>query len=488
MRKIDRGGPRWAGSLVLAALVALALALSVFGGHAAGAPGDSDGSFSKDGVAGVSVSYFPPPLTGYNDLALQPDGKIVVVGTTGENSEAYSPEAVAARFNADGSLDASFGKKGTKLIEFPAPDDTVGAVSVAVAPDGRILIATAGENVDLARLNPDGSLDSTFSGDGEAQIPLPGFARLSIADLALSGDGRMVVGGTATAAAEGAKRDFLVARFAPDGTPDPSFSGDGFATSDLGGEDFVIEIALGPDGSVVAGGGTGAAFTTAASSVAVARYTPAGSLDPSFSGDGVATSDAGDYVTGVAIDGSGRVALSAAQLKRPIFTAARFTPAGELDPSFGSGGVAKLSFGDPSTANDLAVAADGSLTVVGFVNRSVPGLLEEDFAVGRLDAAGHPDPSFAQGGRRTTDLRCNGSEEARTVAIDAQGRIVAGGQCEFPVIPQAGLTSSALTVARYEVAPGPADEDADGIVDSKDRCPGAFERGGKGKTRGCPEV
>lgn len=464
------------------------LAMPLLGGRVLAAPGDSDGSFSKDGAATVDFDFFPPPLTGYEDLALQPDGKIVVVGTSGENSEAYEPEVVAARFNADGTLDTSFGKKGRVLVEFPAPDDAVGRVAVAVAADGRILIAADGQNIDLARLNPDGTLDPSFSGDGEVEVALPGALGQSVADLALSPDGRLTVGGTLTATGAGAGADFMLARFTADGTLDPSFSADGFVAADLGADDLISEVALQPDGSVVAAGRSGRATKPAESKLAVARYTAGGELDPSFSGDGFLVSDVANDATGVAVDGSGGIAVSASLERKPIFTVARFTPAGDPDPGFGSGGVTKLSFGDPSAANDLVAAADGSLVVVGTVDHSRRNWQEQDFAIARLDPAGKADRAFSGDGMRVDDLRCEGEEEALSVALDAQSRIVAAGGCDRPVIRQAGLSTSTLAVARFETAAGSADEDGDRVSDSDDRCPSAFGPSGKGKAKGCGGV
>jgi uncharacterized delta-60 repeat protein len=470
------------------------LGSAVLGGAASGAPGDSDPAFGTGGFAAIDISFDSPPLSGYDDLVTQPDGKIVVAGTTGENSEVYEPQAVVARFNADGTVDQGFGKKGRIEIQFPDPDFAVGAVALAAAPDGAIWVATSSENVDLARLTPAGALDPGFSGDGKAEVPLPGIAGSNVNDLALDAAGKLVLGGSATVTSGGLS-DFMALRFTPDGVLDPSFSGDGIAITDLGASDTVNEIAVPADGSVVLAGRTGPDSPFADSKVGLVRLTPAGVPDPAFDGDGMVSSDVAELASGVAVDAGGGIFASvfsgnasAIGTGKQEFEVARFTAAGQPDSAFGTGGIAKVPFSDPATANDVAIEADGSLVAAGTVSSGTRRWLEEDFAVAKLDSTGKPDPAFAGDGRRTDDLRCDGEEEARSVALDGEGRILLGGPCDHPVIRQADLSSSIIAVTRYEKASGPADEDADGVADAADRCPNAYGPKGKGKLAGCANI
>ena len=135
----------------------------------------------------------------------------------------------------------------------------------------------------LARYNPNGSLDTSFSGDGKQTTDFGGSA--GARDVALQGDGKIVAVGGAGGAASS---DFALARYNPNGSLDTSFSGDGTQTTDFGFGDLDSAggVALQGDGKIVAvgiasGGATGEDF-------ALARYDTNGSLDTGFSGDGIA--------------------------------------------------------------------------------------------------------------------------------------------------------------------------------------------------------
>ena len=202
-------------SLAGNSLVLSAVLLAV-GAPAQAAPGDLDPSFSGDGIV---LTGFGGEIDGGSAVALQADGKIVVAGTTlgYDESGDYQSDFALARIDADGSLDPSFSGDGKQITHFGT--DTVStARAVAIQPDGKILVAGSARvsavewEFALARYGADGSLDGSFAGDGTVTTGPAGSAN----SVAIQTDGKIVVAG-----------DSGLARYRPDGSLDTSFGGDG---------------------------------------------------------------------------------------------------------------------------------------------------------------------------------------------------------------------------------------------------------------------
>ncbi len=168
-----------------------------------------------------------------------------------------------------------------------------------------------------------GDLDVTFSVDGKQTTDFGGSDLASA--VAVQADGKLVVAGSSDG-------NFALARYAVDGALDPSFSGDGLVTTDLGGTDDGQGVVIQTDGKIVVAGGSEENF-------ALARYTTGGGLDPSFSGDGVQTTDFGleDRATAVALQADGRIVVGG--IAGDDFALARYTTGGTLDPSFSGDGI-----------------------------------------------------------------------------------------------------------------------------------------------------
>ena len=184
-------------------------------------------------------------------VALQPDGKIVVAGR-----ESLPGDFALARFNPDGSPDTSFDSDGRVTTDFAAGHDEVN--SVAVQPDGKIIVAGSamlpGNTTDfaLARYNFNGSLDTTFNFDGKLAVDFAG-ANAYAQSVVLQPDGKIVVTGFSDAD----PNDLLLLRVTSDGTVDSSFNGDGWVTTDFfGGNDEGFAAAVQPDGKILAAGWT----------------------------------------------------------------------------------------------------------------------------------------------------------------------------------------------------------------------------------------
>lgn len=193
---------------------------------------------------------------------------------------------------------------------------------MVLQPDGKTVVAgdtyspTGVDGVALARYNADGSLDRSFSGDGKATFKFPN-ARSGASDVALRGD---MIAGDYNGPARGG-RDFLGMRLSPDGSPDSTFSSDGRSFVEFGLDDFAEGLALSPVGTIVVAGSSGDG--RGGSDFAVARLTPGGAADPTFSGDGEQTVDFGatDCAPAVRLRADGSIMLAA---DRPVGAEADF--------------------------------------------------------------------------------------------------------------------------------------------------------------------
>lgn len=270
--------------------------------------GRRDPTFSGDGVALTPIGA----TASADAVAIQPDGKIVVVG------RATSKMAIA-RYETGGALDRTFSRNGTAYVGFGASSE---AQAVAIDDDGSIVIAGySGTGPDwkaaIARLTAEGILDPTFSGDGKTTLNWsPGDDEAY--GVALTPSGKIVVGGFVSSGPGGS--DVAVARLLPDGTPDDTWSADGYVQTDLaGGNETVRGLALNGKKVVAAG------YTSAGNGdIAVVRYREGGKPDTTFGGDGIVLTDisgGGDVGYAVAVDGGTAVVAGSAP---EGFAAARY--------------------------------------------------------------------------------------------------------------------------------------------------------------------
>ena len=256
--------------------------------------GTLDGTFGNGGKVTTAISNTSSQDTAAgNDEAfgavLQLDGKLVVVGETSISSD--STKIVVVRYNGNGTLDTSFGTGGKVLTQVR---QYTGASSVALQPDGKILVAgyTTVVNASLVgavvvRYTSNGTLDSTFGTNGIAKLPELSDNFAGAGAVALQADGRIVLAGGWNVPSGSTHRPFGVARLNPNGTLDSTFNKSGTASvyTDLDGlsKDNAGGVAVQPDGRiVVAGGSTG----TDDGAVALARFNADGTLDTTFNRTG----------------------------------------------------------------------------------------------------------------------------------------------------------------------------------------------------------
>jgi uncharacterized delta-60 repeat protein len=238
------------------------------------------------GIGGKVVTDFAAGIDVANGVAVQADGRIVVVGRA---VTSLGSDAALARCNPDGSLDTSFGNSGLVTTHFPTSLSSFGDAEwfdVGIDADGRIVVAglvLTSSSVTLrdfavARYDTNGSLDTTFGGAGFVTTPSP-FNADGVGGLALQADGKIVVAGLLFVAATGG-RDFALMRYSTNGTLDTSFGTGGIVTTSFpsSSDDGAVDLAIQTDGNIVAVGN--AAFVSTLGDFAIVRYNPDGSPGP----------------------------------------------------------------------------------------------------------------------------------------------------------------------------------------------------------------
>jgi uncharacterized delta-60 repeat protein len=426
----DRLHRRWS----VAARTGIGLGLATVGAAvlAPGAdarPGDADRTFGRAGVATVSFGY---PDSSATSVAIQPNGRIVAAGITGTGRRLL---IAVTRLRRDGRLDRSFGGDGRVTTRLP-DRQCVSARDVALQPDGKIVLVgrsgCSGGRFAVVRYRRDGRLDPSFGHGGMVTTrPSPDRCPAEAYAVALQRDGRLIVVGKG-----GCRPGFAVARYTADGRLDRSFSGDGrVITRFSSSQDFAFDVAVQTDGAILVAG-TAGYDSGDFGEFALARYRPDGQLDPSFgTGGKVAHSFAGEQACGPAeayamgLGPDGRIVLAGwAGCGHLYFAVARYLGTGALDPSFGADGRVATEFyrdGCSERVFDLAIQRDARIVVAGVAGcrRPSPG-----FALARFQPDGSLDRSFGHGGKVTKRLSSGDCfAELEAVGVQANGRIVAAG-------------------------------------------------------------
>jgi uncharacterized delta-60 repeat protein len=348
------------------------------------ANGSLDTTFSGDGR---STGNFGGNDTAY-DVAFQSNDKIVVVGTTCNASNMCN--VAIARLNANGSADSTFSGDGRVVTDFAKADNSARAITIQ--PDNKIVLAGTvfnGTDDDFAiyRYNSNGSLDTTFSGDGRVRFGFgSGRAESASAMDIQDSDGKIVVVGSSSSSANG--YDFALARLNPGGSLDATFSGDGRQLTSFGADDIAIGFAGLPDGRMVLVGQK-IIWASSMSHFAIARYNPNGTLDTTFNvtGKKVFSIFPGfwSYAHDAFISTSGKiVVVGATDVGGNIFDFAvvRLNPGGGFDNTFSNDGKVTIDFGGDDLAYTLARQPSDGKYVLGGSSSVGPG--GSDFALARV--------------------------------------------------------------------------------------------------------
>jgi uncharacterized delta-60 repeat protein len=372
------------------------------------AAGDLDPTF---GIGGKVTTDLKRSTDIANAVAVQADGKLVVVGQTYQNNDYTGEDFVVARYNTDGTLDTTFGARGRVRTDFPG----LAAVpsSVVIQPDGKIVVAggafplfTFAGDFKVARYNPNGSLDTSFGSGGIVTTFFPGDGSYAFA-LALQSDGKIIAAGTDFVdfnPGDMSDTDFALARYNPDGSLDTTFGNGGTVTTDFFGTE---------DDAAV-------------------RYLSNGTIDTTFGAGGKVSTDFGDRgfdrAHSAALQADGKIVAAGFATSvdgiSENFAVARYTSSGVLDTTFNNGGLKQIDFGSCcQSAYKVLLQSDGKIITVGFPNSESS---DSDFLLARLNSTGSLDTTFGIGGKvRTSFGNLNGG--AQGGLLQADGKIVAVG-------------------------------------------------------------
>jgi uncharacterized delta-60 repeat protein len=377
-------------------------------------------------------------------VAIQADGKIVTAGSMTDPANSGNLFFAILRFNTDGSLDSSFGNGGLVTTSFFTGRND--AFAVALQADGKIVAAgrapTAyGYDFAIARYNPfDGSLDSTFGNGGKRTVSFSGRkAQNSEARaVAVQADGKIVVGGYVSTSAMGSSGG--LARLNSDGSLDSTFGSGGKITNSM---QMIWGLVIQAGGKIVAGGSANVRHR--GSDFALIRHNANGTVDTTFGNSGMVTTDffgSDDAIRELTSDGNGNL-IAAGQASQD-FGLARYTPNGLPDSTFGNGGKATTDiFANSDQAYGVAVQSNGQIVAAGIGYMLATST--HFFTLVRYNSNGTLDTTFGSGGIVTTNIAGGTWNIAHSVAIQADGKIVAGGSASTPSYPN----GSAVVLARY---------------------------------------
>lgn len=394
-----------------------AVSMFLFSGSgqiALAADGDLDLTF---GSGGKVVTDFNNSTDWLSRIAVQPDGKIVAIGDTHP-----SHKGALARYNPDGTLDATFGNGG-KVIT--AANVRESAAGLLILPDGKIMISgsidlpsSRDTSFALLRYNSDGSVDPTFGNGGTVTTNI-GVEDDQAYAIALQSDGKIVAAGRRGIQfypTEQRKGNVALTRYNPGGSLDATFGNGGIVVNDFGQglESYAISLMIQPDGRIIIAGESSYEFL-------VARYNPNGTLDTTFGGSGFRLANFSsnwDGATDALLQPDGKIILvgwSVVNSPYDSFALARFNSDGSFDQSFGNGG--KVLMLDQGDLNAAALQSDGKLIALGTSNST--------FQLLRFNINGSLDATFGNGGTVTTSF--GGTAAGSDLVFQADGKLVAGG-------------------------------------------------------------
>jgi uncharacterized delta-60 repeat protein len=392
--------------------------------------------FSRDGVVLTSVGSQRDNAYG---VVVQPDGKAVVAGASYNGKDT---DIAVLRYSSNGRLDRNFGTGGAVIIDSRMGDDK--ATALALQPDGRIVVVGSvfnGKDTDFMtlRLLPDGTLDRSFGRKGMIVEDF-GSGNDQAYSVLLEPDGKIIVGGSAS---NGKDLDFAMVRYDGAGNRDPKFGVDGRAivglgdSDDLASDDYGYALVRQGDGRLIL---VGYSQTTQSSVFASCRFFANGVLDPTYGKSGIVITPVGPqqdqaFAAAVQSDGKLIVAGASSDRKGTHFALVRYNSNGKLDTSFGKKGVVTTVVGNSlDVIYAIQVDHENTITVAGssFTSNDV------DLVVARYNGSGELDNSFGKGGIAASAISPQ-YDAAYSLALENDGKILAAG-----VAGQGGVYQLAL--------------------------------------------
>jgi uncharacterized delta-60 repeat protein len=374
-----------------------------------------DPSFGNAGILTSTVN------AGERSITVQADGKLIVNGYVNGNY----PNVGVARYNLDGTPDASFGNNGVFSEDLGYASSFSGGATRQA--DGKIVLSgeaqafgegTSGHELLVGRLNANGAPDLGYGTNGFTAISIP-YGDVGTRAQAIQPDGSLVVVGTVSAG------QWFIARFTSSGVLDPSFASGGLeVTRPTGGDGEPRSVAIQPsDGRILVSGYETSDLSNQTVYPIIVRYDPDGSVDTSFGSSGIVNELAvmGNYqhLENVAVQPDGKIVASGGDSyygTNDMFVF-RYNSDGSRDASFADGGVFEGNFGYAGSGCEAQLLQpDGKILLGGYLATNG----NRDFGVARLNSDGTVDSSFGQAGAVTTDTGTTNDIAYDVTAYDGQ--------------------------------------------------------------------
>jgi uncharacterized delta-60 repeat protein len=412
----------------------LLVATGVPGGTTAGAVLlDADGLPDASYHQAIPASATLAGATQVFDAALDADGRLVEAGFT---NVAGHNQFTVLRFNADGSLDSGFDGDGIASTAVGTRNDQGRAVFVQA--DGKIVVggntqtdtASSARDFALVRYNTDGSLDTTFDGDGIAVTPSPGTSD-AIAALLDGGNGKILAVGTSFVSGS---TSVVIARYGSDGSLDATFGTGGLESTAINSAFIAFSVAkamVQSDGKIVVTGIDDLGSNDGTRASYVMRFNADGTPDNTVGTNGLAQMHLSDWhlesLAGVVQQADGKLVLAGLAFysdtsNLPVLL--RLNTDGTLDTTFGDNGFARTPYPQPADGDYSGVAldADGNIVVTGRIGHAgTPFPTGYDTVVVRYTADGVLDTSFAA--PATLGNTVTYTEHAGAVLLDAHAAV-----------------------------------------------------------------
>ncbi|MBP6333954.1 MAG: T9SS type A sorting domain-containing protein [Bacteroidia bacterium] len=418
-----------------------------------------DITFDGDGIVTTPIGS---AFEGAYSILTQPDGKIILAGYSNSSTGAnFNYDFAIVRYNTDGSLDTSFSQDGKSTVDFGSISDF--GYSAALQADGKIIVIgkifiNVNTNIGFAvtRVNADGTLDLSFSGDGKYTFDFnngddqPG-------KVALQSDGKIVIGGSALNLSS-LNDEMAMIRLDSSGTLDGSFGVGGKVLTSIGsGRDRALDMVVLPNDEILLCGrsdnGTDLDF-------AIAKYDRNGNLSSNFgSGGKISTDISGedDYGNSIAVQTDGKIIMAGYTgdvLAGTKFAMIRYDSLGQIDVGFGLNGKVVTDFVSHDQNYGICIQADHKILLAGRVYNGS----DNDFGIARYDEFGNLDNSFDLDGKLVVPIS-NDHDEAYAITVQQDGKILVAGRAEMNTtddfalirILGSGTTETSESMAGYSV-------------------------------------
>lgn len=374
------------------------------------------------------------------DMIIQPDNKIIVVGSInmGSNNE----DIAVVRYNSDGSLDNSFGTNGIVNVDFNGGNDD--ASSVALQSDGKIVMVgraqnASNDNLDIAviRLNSNGTLDNSFATNGKYQLDVDGYAFDYALDMALQTDGKIVL--VAMAGTDMFAKNAVI-RLNSNGTLDNTFDGDGLVKAFSFGSftmSLLHSLVIQNDGKIIVAGSKNNNF-------ALARLNSDGSLDNTYATSGIYSGSTMATSSELYLQADGKLLATYSHATQTEVIVIRLNQNGTDDTGFGTNGKVTTQVGSPSDIDytkDIVVQPNGKIIVTGSSYTGTSSYSPSDYLVIRYNSNGTIDNTFgsSSNGIVVTSVASKDEDRGKSIKLQSDGKIVVGGSsctgaCNFVIL------------------------------------------------------